>query len=52
MTARLPQPRYRSPLLAAACMCGRPGAICMACARWRKHYADVTARRAAWSNYR
>lgn len=39
---------YRSPLLFAACMCGRPGVVCMTCSRWRRHYTVVSARRAAW----
>lgn len=50
--ASLPTLRNPSPLQDASCMCGRPGVACIACARWRQHFHEVTERRNAWRNYR
>ena len=35
----------QSPLMAPACTCGvAPRALCLTCARWRKHYITLMAR--------
>lgn len=41
----------RSALPLTGCMCGRPGALCMACGRRRRHYRELTERRAAWRRW-
>ena len=38
-------PAGRTHALLQPCMCGlTPGVLCMACARWHRHYRVVTAR--------
>lgn len=37
------------PLLHAPCHCRLPAdVLCLACARWSRHYAKVSARKKAW----
>lgn len=37
------------PLLFDACRCAQAqGRLCLACARWCKHYRNVTERRRVW----
>lgn len=49
LAKRGPCPAVRvHPLLFGACTCGLPAVLCLACARWRRHYRMVTQRRAAW----
>lgn len=45
-----PNPAQRlHPLMFDACRCSQsPGRLCLACARWRKHYCTITERRRAW----
>lgn len=52
-TRRRPARARLHPLLAGACTCfSAGGAACMACARWTRHYRDVTERRATWAKAR
>lgn len=38
----------RTHALLQPCVCGlTPGVLCLACARWHRHYRTVTARLAA-----
>lgn len=47
-STQAPQERL-APLLFAPCTCAMtPRLVCVACARWARHYRTVTGRRRAW----
>ncbi len=40
--------RSKSPLGDSVCTCRLSSAVCLACARWRRHFNIVKQRRRAW----